>query len=357
MKSRIALIPLSLLLLAFIAIATIAPSTPSLAAQVATVNVTSSATSIGTPITIASVTPTPFPTLPAGFVPPSPSPGFCQTPLPLVRGQTITLEGGVNLRNIPSLSGAVVNYYPQETYLTLLDGPVCANGYNWWYVGGAGQPGWVVEGYTGRTFITGIGSPTPACFPPLGLLVGYDARMFTGVRVRENPDPYSLVVTVALTDTVVEVIGGPVCVGMLNYWQVRVPFGSSNQNAPNPPGYVDGWVGEGYPLEDYWLEGVDLPPTIGPHECFRVLRLPPGTRAATYYSDGVPRSLRAAPSTSAAVIQPLIAGIAFDIISGPVCADHYNWWQVRLVTNGLTGWLAEGVPGNYWFDILYEPEN
>ena len=54
------------------------------------------------------------------------------------------------MRNLPTLSGALVNYFIEAVSLTLTDGPVCADGYNWWHVTGSGQPGWVVEGKPGR---------------------------------------------------------------------------------------------------------------------------------------------------------------------------------------------------------------
>jgi hypothetical protein len=25
---------------------------------------------------------------------------------------------------------------------------------------------------------------------------------------------------------------------------------------------------------------------------------------------------------------------------------------VRILTTGITGWIAEGRPGNYWFEII-----
>ncbi|KXK23288.1 MAG: SH3 type 3 domain protein [Chloroflexi bacterium OLB15] len=309
-----------------------------------------------TPIVIVSPTPTPLPpTLPPGFIYPSPSPTSCAPAMPLYAGANITLEPGVNLRNIPNLSGAVVNYYTIETVLTVLDGPVCAQGYNWWYVSGSGQPGWVVEGRSGRYFITLLPPPSSTCFPALNLSVGGEARMFTGVRVHEMPDVDSLTRTVALFDTTVQVLAGPICDGEMNWWYVRVPYGVTDQNAETTQ-FVNGWLGEGYPLENYWLEPLGVVPTPINY-CPRALRLVAGDRAATTYSDGVPRSLRAAPSTSAAVIQPLIAGIAFDIIDGAaVCADGFNWWHVRLLVSGQEGWLAEGRPGNYWFSIIYDTD-
>jgi hypothetical protein len=258
----------------------------------------------------------------------------------------VILDPGVNVRNIPSLSGAVVNYYVDAVVLRITDGPVCANGYNWWRVEGVGNPGWVIEGRPERYFLTGI-SPTPdpstICFTPVGLTVGERARVITGTRVHTRAELASLVMTVVPLGSLIDVVRGPVCADGLNWWQVRVPFGNTS---------ILGWVGEGYP-DNYWLE-TELPtPTPTPY-CPRPLRLSMGTRVGIVYDDAIARSLRAAPSRSAALVERLVGGVALELIGGPVCADGYNWWQVRIVTTDIIGWVAEGRPGAYWFDVIYE---
>lgn len=214
------------------------------------------------------ITATPFgipPPPPTNTVYPIPPPP-CVTPLAFSIGQRVVLTPGVNLRNLPTLSGGVVNYYTEEVVLTVLEGPVCAFGYQWWRVGGVGEPGWVIEGRPDRYFLSAaIGTPAPTL----------------------TPDP----------------------------------------RTPTP-----------------------VPTTF----CRRALRLGVGTRAAVTYTDGRPRTLRDRPSLAGAAVQSLIAGVAFNITGGSVCVDGYNWWPVQVVGTGLTGWLAEGLPGNYWFDIVIE---
>ncbi|MEP7291770.1 MAG: SH3 domain-containing protein [Chloroflexota bacterium] len=277
----------------------------------------------------------------------TPSTG-CAAPLPLLIGGDVLLRGGVNIRSEPSLSAALVNYYPTQVRLRLIDGPRCVNGYNWWRIAGVGEPGWVVEGRPGRYFLEQFVDPeTTHCFAPLETVqVGGALRTVTGSRVRETPDNDGFVLTVVLNDVQLAVTDGPRCFGGLNWWKVRAPVGNSTV-------FVEGWIAEGYPGA-YFVEGLSASgQSVAAARCLTALRLHAGSRAAVSYDDGVLRHLRAAPGASAPVIADLLDGIAFDVTDdNSICADGYNWWQVRIVATGLTGWLAEGVPGNYWFEVL-----
>ena len=287
---------------------------------------------------------TPVPTL--SIISSTFTPQGCFPPLGLAPGTIVVLTPGVNVRNIPSLSGAVVNYYVDAVVLTIVEGPVCANGYNWWRVQGSGNPGWVIEGRPGRYFLTSI-SPTPdpatLCFPAVQLIVGERARVITGVRVHTRAELASLIMTVAQHDSLIEVLRGPVCADNLNWWQVRVAFGNAS---------IVGWVSDGYP-ENQWLETERPTPTPTPY-CPRPLRLDLGTRVGVVYDDAIARSLRAEPSRSGALVERLVGGVALELIGGPVCADGYNWWYVQIVTTNIVGWVAEGRPGDYWFDVIFE---
>jgi hypothetical protein len=273
------------------------------------------------------------------------TPQGCFQSLFFAPGSRITLVPGVNVRNIPSLSGAIVNYYTEEVVLTITEGPVCANGYNWWRVEGVGNPGWVIEGRPGRYFLApAVGTPDPStlCYPPLDFTIGERARTVTGVRVHTRASLSALAMTVLPLDTLILLLDGPVCADGINWWQARVPFGNMS---------VVGWVAEGFP-ENYWLETELATPTPTPF-CPRPLRLPLGTVVGIVYDDAIARSLRASPSRSAPLVERLIGGVALELIGGPVCADGYNWWQAQIVTTNVTGWVAEGRPGDYWFDVLY----
>ncbi|MCS7072565.1 MAG: hypothetical protein NZM00_13745 [Anaerolinea sp.] len=268
MRGRIIIVTVFVSLIA-VALAVLLVGAPTVAAQIgATLTPTRGGGPTRTPLLPILITATPPgtpPPPPTSTVYPLPAPE-CAAPLPFSFGQRVVLTPGINVRSLPSLSGAVVNYYTEEVVLTILDGPVCAFGYNWWRVGGVGEPGWVIEGRPDRYFL-GAAAVTP------------------------------------------------------------LPTATLHPLTPTAT------------------------PTIF---CHRPLRLGMGTRAAVTYRDGVPRTLRAAPTVSGAALQSLIAGVAFDIIGGPICADGYNWWNVQIVGTTLTGWLAEGLPGNYWFEIVIE---
>ena len=63
---------------------------------------------------------------------------------------TITEEGAnLNLRETPSLDGAVLQKLQPGDTVTILDGPAEADGYTWWYmqVETDGIEGWAVEDY------------------------------------------------------------------------------------------------------------------------------------------------------------------------------------------------------------------
>jgi hypothetical protein len=292
---------------------------------------------------------TPLPTFtPVATIPllPTFTPYACFAPLSFSVGTLVALDPGVNVRNLPSLSGGIVNYYTEGQVLHITDGPVCASGYNWWRVEGAGNPGWVIEGRPGRYFLSAA-IPTPdasaICFAPLALNVGGRTRAQTGVEVHTNPGMSSLVVTVAALGTMMDLRGGPVCADNVNWWPVRLPFNNTT---------ITGWVAEGYP-DNYWL-AAEFPAATATPFCHRALRLSVGTKVGVTYSDAVARSLRAAPARSAALVERLIGGVALEITGSPICADGYNWWPVRILSTDITGWVAEGTPGSYWFDIIYD---
>lgn len=41
-------------------------------------------------------------------------------------------------------------------------------------------------------------------------------------------------------------------------------------------------------------------------------------------------------------------GVTFDVLSGPVCADGFWWWQIEY--QGTTGWTVEGDNSDYWIE-------
>jgi hypothetical protein len=83
--------------------------------------------------------------------------------------------------------------------------------------------------------------------------------------------------------------------------------------------------------------------------CAYPLNLKIDERVRVIYDDGIPKNLRAAPDLQSAILYELVEGVPMVIIGGPVCADTYNWWQVRILSSTeVIGWFAEGGPDAWW---------
>jgi hypothetical protein len=69
-------------------------------------------------------------------------------------------------------------------------------------------------------------------------------------------------------------------------------------------------------------------------------RLRPGILAVV--ADGVTRlNIRALPAVDTGLVATVSAGAQLNVVNGPSCNGHYNWWRVET-TNGRQGWVAEG---------------
>ncbi len=78
-------------------------------------------------------------------------------------------------------------------------------------------------------------------------------------------------------------------------------------------------------------------------------RLEVGGRGRVTFTSGLPVRIRATPGLGGAFVANMAEGTEFDVIGGPECADGFVWWQVRTPT-GITGWSAEGDPGEYYLE-------
>jgi hypothetical protein len=309
-----------------------------------------------TPTLLPTITAIPAPSATPGpttfyvtTVQPSTTPG-CAAPLPLQVGGLAYVSGGVYVRTDPNGSRPWVNYYAENTVVKITGGPVCDGQlYNWWQVRGPGNDGWVAEGSPGNYFMR-FAAPSGdfiPCSPPADLNIGGRARLLLDVKVHDSASENGLVLTVAPSGSLANVLEGPTCAGGVNYWRVSVTV-------------VDvvytGWAADaktdGTPLmEDEFARDVPV--------CAPPLDMAIGSRANVNYKGNSPKSLRAAPSINGELIATLLDGIGFEIIGGPVCAkDGYNWWQIRILSRpDVSGWLAEGGPANYWILPLRDDLN
>lgn len=80
-----------------------------------------------------------------------PTPTFTPTPIPgtvLAVGQParVVAAQGLNVRKSASVKGDKAGRYPPNALVSVLEGPVDADGYRWWRVGNNELAGWVAEG-------------------------------------------------------------------------------------------------------------------------------------------------------------------------------------------------------------------
>jgi hypothetical protein len=177
-------------------------------------------------------------------------------------------------------------------------------------------------------------SPPPTCTLPTRLSAGYTARVTAGLpnAVRTAPGLSGSTVQANLPGGApFRVIEGPRCMDGYNWWRITT-------------GNITGWTAEGHDGA-YWLE---------PLMCGNNLRsqLMPGMQARVAYDPPVSNTVRSAPGEAANAIGEIPPGGVFTVLAGPECAiGGMTWWQVNY--NGLVGWTAEGVPGQYWLEPIF----
>lgn len=262
----------------------------------------------------------------------------CLPPLDFEAGDIIVLQSGISVRVAPSASSPLLEQFPELRRFTVVEGPVCQDGFNWWRIRGHGLNGWAAEGRGNDYWMWLVESVAgEACGIPLDLVPGERFELLNNVRVRAEPSLEALTLTVAPADSSVIILGDPQCTDGLNWWPVRATVLDI---------VYDGWMAEANRDGDSLI---DVPPDGDGTICRNPLNLSMGDRARVTYRDGVPKRLRAAPNLNATVLYELVLNVPLEIVGGPVCAATYNWWQVRvLASTEVVGWLAEGGPAQYW---------
>lgn len=86
-----------------------------------------------------------------------------------------------------------------------------------------------------------------------------------------------------------------------------------------------------------------------PCEGYYSSRLHVGNKAYVSYEPPLSNRVRARPTTSSTILGELRPGREILVLSGPVCADDYIWWEVSTIDGAsLRGWTSEGDDRNYW---------
>ncbi|QPC84227.1 hypothetical protein G4Y79_07600 [Phototrophicus methaneseepsis] len=293
----------------------------------------------------------------------------CFAPFPLVAGDLIYIEPGVNIRNGPSQSSALVwntiydnlddrgNVVDNPVYVdaVIVGGPVCAEGLNWWQITGTSNPGWVAEGrrdYEGGYWITAPGTEYRGiCDGIYDLQTGEVVDLTYNARIREAPTTQALTKTIVPNENPVTIISGPQCVDGVLWWYVRATVVNVQ---------YEGWMAEGENEVAYLVpEDLEVPSLEDGTLCatpYEILSV--GIRGYVNYHDNKPKSLRATPGTDSTLLFTLVDGVPFVIEGGPVCADNMNWWQIRiLASTEVVGWMSEGSPSaGYWMSRINPDE-
>jgi WD40 repeat protein len=181
------------------------------------------------------------------------------------------------------------------------------------------------------------------------LVVGEQGRITPGSsnNIRLSPSASADRIGQIPGEAVFLVVAGPVCAEDLTWWQV-------DYNG------VVGWTVESSGKE-YWVEPLvtanpAAPTTMPTPEpaptvvCTGALpsRLTVGSGGRVM--DGVGGNVRDQSAAGGARLSQLDSGSLFTVLSGPVCADGFAWWQVE--SDNLTGWIAEGTAEEYWLEPL-----
>lgn len=178
----------------------------------------------------------------------APTPTFTPTPAPgtaIIVGQParVTATQGLNARKEAGASGDRVGRYPPDAIVSVLEGPVDADGYRWWRVGNNELAGWVAEGDSEAVWLSpDMGSTQPV---DRSVQVGDDVLVTVGdtglLKVRAEPGTGAKVQHQVPNQTQLSIVEGPVDADGYRWWKVT-----------NEAGNISGWAAEGDD-EDRWL--------------------------------------------------------------------------------------------------------
>ncbi len=203
----------------------------------------------------------------------------------LVVGQEgrLTTTTPSRVRDSASASGAQVGQIQPLDTFSVLEGPVCAQGINWWRISVGRLEGWTAEGVDG-TYLTEpiIAEPiSDECLMEPRLQVGSNGIVTsnTPIRLRFSPRTSGAAITSLNPQYPFTTLEGPECIEGINWWRISIVTSGTTT--------VDGWIAEG--LDGvYFVERIIPTPT--PTPAYIGLPMPTGIE---WNSDG---SLIAVPT-------------------------------------------------------------
>ena len=276
------------------------------------------------------VTPLPVPTQP-------PIVNTCSMPPRATVGQQVVITPGTpnNVRANPTTSARVTNVLSAGTGMSVIDGPVCANGYQWFKVSFAGGQGWTAEGSNGNYWLTPVNNYACSNSPAPRLREGDAGYVLPGDpnALRDNPGTGSgsSVISNIPGGASFTVIGAAVCGNEGRRWYPILYNGQY------------GWTAEGEG-STYWIA-----PQTNTATCSNspTPRLTVGGYGMI--TPGLPNVIRNNANTgSSMVIGQIPAGGVFYITGAGVCGANDGRLWYPIIYNGLSGWTAEGEGNTYW---------
>ena len=192
----------------------------------------------------AAPTATPSPT--ETPVPPPTPTIVVRNPLTIGEPARITVVGGLNVREQPTVTSPAVTLLAQGKRITVLEGPVSSDGYIWWKVDdNQGTVGWVAGGQGLEDWISPqVGDARPVDRPPaIGdqVIVTLNGEL----TVRALPGVSGSVVARARTNETFTVVAGPQAADGYFWYQIR-----------SDDGQVEGWAADGTEGER-WLSPLE----------------------------------------------------------------------------------------------------
>jgi len=245
------------------------------------------------------------------------------------------------VRDRPGISNGsqIVGQIPPGGTFTVIDGPKCADGYDWWFVNNNIIEGWTAEG-EGTTYWLEPTNVIADCgqgqSPPAQLAMGSSAQVLPVLSDEGSPNALrtepamgvdnTILLYVPVGDTVT-IINGPLCAWGLRWWQVR---------------YNDktGWMSDGV-QSTFWLEPQQGFSTACPANA--ALSFAPGDSGQIIDSAALP--IRSEPNKGSLVTK-LMPHATFIVEAGLQCSGGMRWRQISY--NGDAGWIAEGNGNVYW---------
>jgi uncharacterized protein YgiM (DUF1202 family) len=201
----------------------------------------------------------------------------------------------LNLRNAAGLTSEILDTMPLGTTVTVLDGPVTADGIPWYQVDASGfGEGWVAAGFLA------LASEAPETFPAGSVLVVNTDLL----NLRAGPSLSEEILAQLPSQALVTVISGPEQADGHDWYEVETDEGN-------------GWV-----AGTFLANPADL---IAVGDTVQVI-------------DGSLR-LRAEPGLDADILDVMPEGTELEVTDGPEQADGHTWFQVESDTFG-PGWAA-----------------